>query len=143
MLFRRRFIGDFKPHKVGLKKVLGDLEAEIMEYMWGKEQATVRDVYEHLRLKREIAYTTVMTVMSRLATKKLLNKEQKGMAYVYSPALSREEFTRLVAGEIIDSLLEEFAEPALSHLVDRLSKEDEEKINQLEELIKNLRKKKR
>lgn len=139
MFFKKKVISDFKPHKNGLRKVLGDLEADIMEVVWKSGQATVREVYEQLRLERSIAYTTVMTVMGRLAEKKLLQKEPKGSAYIYIPAVSREDFQMQVVSEVLDGLLEEFAEPAMSHLVDRLSNEDDDKIARLEKLLKEKR----
>ena len=139
MIFNKKVISDFKPHKIGLRKVLGDLEADIMEVTWKQERVTVRDVYENLRLEREIAYTTVMTVMGRLADKNILKKEVNGGAYVYTPAICHEEFCQQMVNEVLDGLFEEFAEPALSHLVDRLSREDDNKISKLEALIKEKR----
>lgn len=135
-MFFSKVTSEFKPHKVGLRKVLGDLEADIMETIWSKGSVSVREVYEQLRLQREIAYTTVMTIMGRLAEKKLLDKELQGNAYIYSPALSRSEFSKRVVSDVLDGLLEEFAEPAMSHLLDRLSTEDEQKIERLEAIIK-------
>ncbi|MHB8172309.1 MAG: BlaI/MecI/CopY family transcriptional regulator [Thermincolia bacterium] len=134
-----KIAADFKPHKLGLRKVLGDLEADIMEVVWDKEQATVRDVYEQLRLKREIAYTTVMTIMGRLKEKNILQKQPLGNAYIYSPTVSRLEFTKKIVKEVLDGLFDEFAEPAMNHLVDRLSKENSNEIDTLEELIKQRR----
>ncbi|ADG83038.1 CopY family transcriptional repressor [Thermincola ferriacetica] len=141
MKFFKSLISDFKPHKMGLKKVLGDLEADIMGIIWKEGKATVRDVYEALRLQREIAYTTVMTIMGRLAEKNLLTKEPLGNAYVYTPTVSQEEFSKQVVSEVLDGLLEEFAEPAISHLVERISSEDENKIAELEKLIRERRSK--
>lgn len=135
MVFKK-LASDFKPHKIGLKKVLGDLEADIMDIVWQSEKVTVRDVYEKLRAEREIAYTTVMTIMSRLAEKKLLQKEALGNAYLYMPSMTRLEFTKQVVGEVLDGLLADFAEPAISHFVDRIGKEDENKINALEMMLK-------
>ena len=92
-MFLKKFISDFKPHKIGLKKVLGDLEAEVMKVVWKKEQSTVRDVYEQLRLEKNLAYTTVMTIMSRLADKGLSTKAAQGNAYIYTPTVREAEFT--------------------------------------------------
>ena len=138
-MFLSKFISDFKPHKLGFSKVLGDLEAEVMKIMWHKEKATVREVHEQLLLKKELAYTTIMTIMSRLADKGLLNKESKGNAFVYSPAVSETEFGSMVAGEVLDGLMEDFAEPAFSHLVDKLTEGDSAKLDELERRIKELR----
>lgn len=141
MKFIKNLISDFKPHKIGLKKVLGDLEADIMMIVWQAKRATVREVYEKLRLQREIAYTTVMTIMGRLADKKLLEKEQQGNAYVYSPTISQEQFSKQVASEVLDGLLEEFGEPAISHFVEKIGSEDENKIAELERIINERRSK--
>jgi len=138
MLFAK-ITSEFKPHKIGLRKVLGDLEADIMDVVWSREQATVREVYEQLRLQRDIAYTTVMTIMGRLTEKDLLKKQPQGNAYIYSPTVSKLEFTQKVVKEVLDGLLDEFAEPAINHLVDRLSKENKQNIDTLEMLIKEKR----
>lgn len=138
MLFNK-LISDFKPHKIGYKKVLGDLEADIMKIIWSLDRASVRDVYEQLRPEKKLAYTTVMTIMSRLAEKGLLSKESQGNAFIYSPTISESDFIQLVVTEVIDGLMEEFAEPAMSHLVDKLSLEDNDEINKLEKIIKERR----
>ncbi|MCU1658170.1 MAG: Transcriptional regulator, MecI family [Pseudonocardiales bacterium] len=71
----------------------GELEAKIMDRVWSWEQpATVRDVLEDLRTEREIAYTTVMTVMDNLHRKGWLQRELNGRAYHYEPTLSRSEY---------------------------------------------------
>src|SRR6266498_5925199 len=88
-------ISVYRPDRPGIRKVLGDLEADIMEVVWGRpsgEGATVRDVFEVLYERRRIAYTTVMTTMARLAKKNLLRAEKVDQAYVYYPAFSQEEF---------------------------------------------------
>lgn len=138
-MFWTKIFSDFKPKQQGLKKVLGELEADIMEICWNKQPVSVRDVYQELLLRREIAYTTVMTIMGRLADKGLLSKETKGNAFIYTPVMSRSEFTKKVVAQVLDGLLDEFAEPTYNHLVDRMSKEDEAKIEELEKMIKEKR----
>jgi predicted transcriptional regulator len=134
-------IKEFRPHKLGLGKVLGDLESEIMEVVWQRDGVLVRDVHRELAKRREIAYTTVMTVMSRLVGKNILSREQVGNAYLYKPRFTKSEFTRVVVREVIDSLLEEFAEPAISYFFSRLQQvEDEEQLDRLEALIAERRK---
>lgn len=65
-------ISVFRPDRPGIRKVLGDLEAEIMKLIWDRptdEGTTVREVFEGLYERRRIAYTTVMNTMARLARK--------------------------------------------------------------------------
>src|SRR5215212_11643846 len=104
-----RYHFTFDPSKKGLRKILGDLEADVMEAIWACGRATVHDVHERLAAAdREVAYTTVMTVMSRLADKGLLKKRKEGAAYMYIPAASKEEFTRRTVGMVVSELLDEF-----------------------------------
>jgi len=112
---RRRFtpsIHVFRPDRPGLRKVLGDLEAEVMEIVWARPRdrgTTVRDVARILQGRRPVAYTTVMTTMARLARKGLLRVEKRGLAYVYFPAVSEDEFVSGFVGRILEDLLMNFS----------------------------------
>lgn len=130
---------EFRPHAVGLAKALGELETEVMELTWQLGRATVRDVHQRLQRKRPLAYTTVMTTMTRLAQKGLLEREQESNYCVYRPALTRDEFMDRVARTVLDGLLEEFARPVFSHLVERMGAEDEARLRELEEIIRRRR----
>lgn len=75
-------------------KGLGDLEAEVMERMWTLAQPmTVREVLADVNVTRDLAYTTVMTVMDNLHRKGWLVREMVSRAYVYSPATTREQYS--------------------------------------------------
>lgn len=134
---------DFKPGRKGLGKVLGDLEVEVMEEIWGRGTCTVRDVYEGLRLKKQIAYTTVMTIMSRLANKGLLTKDRDGAAFVYRPSVSKDEFRRRIASEVITGLLDGFGKEAISQLVHEVGRVDPEILVELENAIAEHKKRSR
>lgn len=88
-------IRSLKPGQQGARLVLGELEAEIMDFIWSARSATVRDVHSHLQKSRNIAYTTVMTIMTRLMDKALLAREKYGRGFKYTPALSKMEFDSL------------------------------------------------
>lgn len=73
-------------------KRLGELERAVMDVLWDRgEPAVVRDVVRALA-DREPAYTTVMTVLDRLARKGFARREMAGRAWRYSPSASREEY---------------------------------------------------
>jgi predicted transcriptional regulator len=77
---------------------LGDLERAVMDQVWraadhGRAQVSVREVHEELGRTRGLAYTTVMTVMGRLADAGLLTQERSGRAYRYAAAGTRQELT--------------------------------------------------
>ncbi|SDP57235.1 Predicted transcriptional regulator [Pedococcus dokdonensis] len=85
---------------------LGELERAVMDEVWraaeeGRAPVPVREVHDSLAASRTLAYTTVMTVMGRLAEAGLLTQERGGRAYRYSPAGSREELT---ASTMLDQL---------------------------------------
>jgi predicted transcriptional regulator len=109
-----------------------------MEIVWRRDRAAVREVHEALA-ERALAYTTVMTTMSRLHQKGLLVREPESNYYVYAPAMTREEFAERVAAAVLDGLLEDFARPALAHLVDRVGEADEPRLRELEEIIRRRR----
>lgn len=101
-----------------LEGLLGPLETDVMEIAWRLNEATVRDVHAELANNREIAYTTVMTTMSRLAAKGLLLRDTSGLAHRYRPAMSRDEYARTAVTSVIDWLVDRFPTPALQYFVD-------------------------
>ncbi|WP_062349345.1 BlaI/MecI/CopY family transcriptional regulator [Herbidospora yilanensis] len=102
---------------------LGDLEAVIMDRLWSyRRPASVRFVLEDLRKDREIAYTTVMTVMDNLRTKGLLRREPVGRAYVYEPVASKEAYTAQLMREVLASGANTAA--TLVHFLERLTPEE-------------------
>ncbi len=112
-------IGTFRPDRPGIRKVLGDLEAEIMELIWARpagQGTTVRDVFEVLYERRHLAYTTVMNTMTRLARKQLLRVEKVDQAYVYYPAFTQQEFVSRFVSRILDDLLVNFSGVTLERL---------------------------
>lgn len=112
-------IGAFRLDRPGVRKVLGDLEAEIMELVWARppgEGTTVREIFEALYDRRRIAYTTVMTTMARLARKSLLRVEKADQSYVYYPVLTHDEFVSRFVGRILEDLLVSFSGATLEKL---------------------------
>jgi len=84
---------------------LGDLERAVMDVLWDRSPSaagglTVREVADVLA-ERELAYTTVMTVLDRLAGKGMVEREREGRAWNYRPAASREAY---IAQLMLDAL---------------------------------------
>lgn len=72
----------------------GDLESEIMDAVWSSgEPVTVRQVFDAVAEKREVAYTTVQTVAEILFRKGWLQREKVRRAYKYWAVKSREDYT--------------------------------------------------
>ncbi len=96
---------------------IGPLESEILAIIWERKRVTVRDVYETLRERRQIAYTTVMTVMGNLVKKGLLSQDRGAVAYVYVPAIPGDEVATMVLDSVIERLFGGRANVALAHLL--------------------------
>jgi predicted transcriptional regulator len=110
-------------------RYLGELQAEVMATLWERNEATVRDVLEQLnhRRKRKLAYTTVLTLVSRLWTRGLLTREPDGRGFRYRPAKSRDELLAELSDELIDRLFADFGEIAVAQLGTRLEVLDTER----------------
>ena len=87
-------------------RIFGALESQIMPIMWRKETATVKQVHRELIDWRDLAYTTVITTMERLAEKGVLNRRREGPAYIYTLALSREDYALLAVRQVVDEVLD-------------------------------------
>lgn len=78
------------------------LELECLKALWGMGQGTVRDVREEMVGNRNLAYTTVMTVLDRLEKRGGVSRRKQGRSFVYVPKLSREELQRFAVRELVD-----------------------------------------
>ena len=124
--------------KEGIRASLFDLEADIMEVVWGHswDTFTVADVHRELERQRNIAYTTVMTTVNRLTDKELLEREREGRRYIYRARMDRDEFLRTMTREVLDSLPDVGLDEAVAYLVERVSEADADELHRLEELIR-------
>lgn len=107
-----------------------------MEVVWARGEATVRDVHEAIGRKRPLAYTTIMTVMTRLAEKGILRREMVEGAYVYRPAEPRAAFEARAASRLLKEALDAYGDAAIVSFVDLLAEHDPEQIAQLDRLLK-------
>ncbi len=96
---------------------IGSLEADILAVVWEKDRTTVRAVYETLRERRTIAYTTVMTVMNNLVKKHLLDQDKSGIAYVYTPAIPGREVGQTVLESVVHKLINDQTGVAVAMLL--------------------------
>jgi BlaI family penicillinase repressor len=85
---------------------LTNQELQIMRIVWQRGDTTVRDVYEEMRKRRRIAYTTVMTMMNVLERKGRLMKRKSGRAFCYAPVSSRDQVLQEMLIEFVDRVFE-------------------------------------
>jgi predicted transcriptional regulator len=110
---------------------LGPLETEVMEVLWAaREPLTVRAVLEQLNRRRRppLAYTTVMTVMARLAEKEILRRERVGRGYAYEAAVPDE------AAIAVRELVRDYGEAAVAQFVDE-ARTDPKLLRRLRRLV--------
>uniref|UniRef100_Q028S2 Transcriptional repressor, CopY family n=1 Tax=Solibacter usitatus (strain Ellin6076) TaxID=234267 RepID=Q028S2_SOLUE len=124
-------IGLFK-NRTPAPQPLGPLEITLMEILWTGGEGNVRDVIE--RLGRPLAYTTVMTTLDRLYKKGLLARRKSERAFIYSAALTREEWEQKRAGDFVAGFLS--PELLISCLVDAVGQHDKALLDELERKIK-------
>ncbi|MTV26064.1 BlaI/MecI/CopY family transcriptional regulator [Nitriliruptoraceae bacterium ZYF776] len=122
-----------------MEALLGPLEQDVMDVVWRLGDATVRDVHDELAADRVIAYTTVMTTMTRLATKGLLSRDTEGLAHRYRPAVSRDRYARSAVGDVLSWLLERYPEPAASYLADVVGDVDDVTLDGLRAAVERRR----
>ena len=125
-----------RPNEV-VSLALGKLERAVLDEAWKRREVSVRDIY--LAFDERIAYTTLMTTLDRLFKKRLLERRKDGRAFFYAPAVSRDEFEHVIREDVIDGLLGAGAQgvhPVLACIVETVSENDRELLDELERLIK-------
>jgi predicted transcriptional regulator len=113
------------------REVLGPLETEVMEVVWANDgPVSVRAMLEHVNngRRRQLAYTTVMTVMSRLVEKDVLSRRREGRGYVYESSVSDP------AEIAVRGVVREFGDAALAHFVDE-ARADPKLMQRLQRLL--------
>jgi len=118
-------------------RVLGELEQEVMNIVWSNKHVSVRYVYEALRKKRKIAYTTVMTVMDRLFAKQVLKRYKEGKTYFYLSDKTKEVFLEKASEAIVSSLVNDFGDVAITQFLNTLDQVDPQKLSQLKKRLKS------
>lgn len=107
-------------------KSLSPLDQEIMNVVWNSQTCSVREVLEQIRKEKELAYTTVATILTRLHDKGLLKRSEKNSVVYYSPKISREDFGKKVAGSFFTNFFQSFGDTAIASFaesIEELSKE--------------------
>lgn len=79
------------------------LELECLKALWRLGEGSVKDVRQVLTENRNLAYTTVMTVLDRLARRGRVERRKVGRAFVYIPTVEREELRRLAVKQLVDT----------------------------------------
>jgi predicted transcriptional regulator len=109
-----------------------------MNEAWRHDELTVRELMERLNRKADTprAYTTYMTVMSRLDSKGLLSRRREGKTDIYRPTFSRDEYRSLRAQAEVQGLVREFGDVALAQFARRMDELDPKRLEELRRLAR-------
>jgi BlaI family transcriptional regulator, penicillinase repressor len=95
---------------------LAPLELDCMNTLWPLGEATVREIRDRLAHRRARAYTTIMTIMDRLARKGIVERRKTGRKYVYRPKLTAED----ARAHAVEQVLENFFGGSKEHMIAQL-----------------------
>lgn len=118
--------------------ILHELEALVMHEVWRHEETTVREVLEAVNadVDRARAYTTIMTIMTRLTAKGLLTRRRQGKTDWYTARLSRDEYREARADAAVGALVDEYGDAALVHFARQMEQLDPERRRRLRRLAR-------
>lgn len=105
-----------------------------MKVIWPRGQATVREVYDDLKTRRDIAYTTVQTMMNILEAKGHLKRIPGEKAHVYSPVRPQQAVVKSMVRDFVDRVFDGSARPLLVHLLKEKGLTDRER-RELQKLL--------
>lgn len=97
---------------------LSELQLSLMRVLWQRGEASTADVAEALRSERDLAHTTVATLLTRLEKRGLLASRREGRSLLYTPLVSEAEVQRSMVGSLLDSLFAGRASALVSHLLE-------------------------
>ena len=108
-------------------KQMGQLEAVVMRRLWDWDRpVSVREVVDDLQRERQIAYTTVLTVLDNLHRKGLVRRQKQGRAYVYTAVMSQDDHTASMLEDVLAQTPDRGA--ALLNFVEQLSSEEQVQV---------------
>jgi len=120
-----------------LQLILGPLETRVMEVLWMCGECRVREVSK--RLDRDLAYTTIMTILDRLFRKNLVSRRICGRAYIYSPCVTCQEWKDKVARDVVAKLLagpQASREALIACLLEAVGRQDALLLRELQKRIR-------
>ena len=114
---------------------LGELESAVIDHLWSAGPAEVKDVHKAIGRPRRITLNTVQTTLKRLYEKGLLTREKVSHAFVYAPAMSREEYQRRTLDQTLGLLLRGERGAMVAAFVDLTERAGSDELERLERLV--------
>ena len=118
---------------------LGETEMEILKHVWELGEASVSDVRDKMLEYRDVAYTTVMTIMKNLADKKYLKYREEGRSYIYSAAIDPNDVRFNLIDRLVDKVFEGSPKELVQTLVqsENLTEAERKEIKKMIEKLKD------
>ena len=113
---------------------LGDLQLQIMKLLWASKEATVSDLHPQLQQHKDLAYTTIATMLRKMEARGLVKHRLDGRSFVYRAAVPEDAVTRGLADHFIERLFEGSLTDVVSHLLSTREVSRDELV-QIERLI--------
>jgi predicted transcriptional regulator len=115
---------------------LTTLQMDVMQVLWQQSEATVSQVHAALHKERQLAMTTVATLLSRLEKYGLLTHRTEGRQYVYRPLVSQSEVRRTQLTDLIDQFFHGNPADLVYHLINEAEVDDKD-LARLQVLIES------
>ncbi len=111
-----------------------ELELEILKVLWRLGPATVRQIRDELAAVRDLAYTTVMTMMTIMDTKGYVKRVKDGRSFIYEATYQEQKASRNMLQDVVDRLFGGSTKAVMQHLLET-SELDDEELNQIRQII--------
>ena len=118
---------------------LGDLQLQIMKLLWSRTEASVADLHQSLQDEKELAYTTIATMLRKMEARGLVKHRLEGRSFIYRAAVREDAVTRGMADHLVDRLFAGSLTDVVSHLLSTREVGLDE-LSELERLIAQRRK---
>lgn len=119
---------------------LGDLQLRILQSLWARPDASVADVHAELKPERDLAHTTIATMLRKMEVRGLVTHREEGRSFLYRARVVADEVNRSVGQHLVERLFEGSLTDAVSHLLTTREVSREE-LDQLAKLIQQAKRK--
>ena len=114
---------------------LGDLQLRILQSLWTRPDASVADVHAELKPERDLAYTTIATMLRKMEARGLVTHREEGRSFLYRAKVAADDVSRSVGNHLVERLFEGSLAGAVHHLLNTREVSRAE-LDELEKLIK-------
>ena len=116
-------------------QIPGELEMQILDILWQYGNCSISDVFEKLKIRRKIAYTTIATVLQRLYNKGQVDREERVNHYIYTPRFNKKTYSLRLIKNFLNGLMNNFGDVAIASFAESLETLPKKKRDYLLKLL--------